>query len=154
MSDRASGLDLRTARVTGVREHPNADRLLLLDIDLGDESRQIVAGLVGHYEPEALEGLSIVVVANLEPARIRGESSEGMLLAAEEGDRLGLLLAPAAAPGTPVTAEGAPEPAEQISFEEFQEHELRAEPGRVIVDGSPLRGADLHMDREVYGQLR
>lgn len=153
-SEGPSSLDLRTARVTGVREHPNADRLLLLDADLGDESRQLVAGVVGHYEPEALEGLSVVVVANLEAARIRGERSEGMVLAAEDEDRLGLLLAPDAEPGTPLTAEGAPEPAGQVTFEEFQAHELRAGPDGVTLDGTPLRGAELRMDREVYGRLR
>ena len=156
MSDgeRAGTLDLRTARVVDAREHPNADRLLVLDVDLGDEERQIVAGLVGHYDPAELVGLSIVVVANLKPARLRGEASEGMLLAAEDGDDLGVLLAPDTEPGTPLRTEAGPEPADEITFEEFQEHDLRAGPDGVTVDGEPLRGAVLVVDREVYGRLR
>lgn len=154
MSDDPAGLDLRTARVVDARDHPNADRLLLLDVDLGGESRQIVAGLVGHYAPDELEDLSIVVVSNLKPARLRGEVSEGMLLAAERDDELGLLVAPGAEPGTRLRAEGSPEPADEVSFQEFQEHEIQAAPDGVTLDGSALRGAELRMDREVYGQLR
>ena len=75
--------DLRAARVLEAHDHPNADRLLVLKIDLGQEQRQIVGGIVGHYEPEELEGKPIVVVANLQHAKLRGEVSQGMLLAAE-----------------------------------------------------------------------
>lgn len=154
MSEDAAPLDLRTAQVLRAREHPDADRLLVLDVDLGAEERQVVAGLVGHYAPDELEGRSIVVVANLKPAELRGERSEAMLLAAESEDgELGLLLAPGAEPGTRLAAGGAGEPADEVSFEEFKAHDLRAEPGRVTLDGSPLSGADLRMDREVYGRL-
>lgn len=78
-------LDLRVARVLECREHPNADKLLVLKIDLGNEQRQICAGLKHHYKPEELVGKLIVVVANLEPRSMRGEASQGMLLAASEG---------------------------------------------------------------------
>ena len=61
----------------------NADKLLKLRVSLGDEERQLVAGLAQHYEPDALIGKTIVVVANLKPARIRGVESQGMLLAAD-----------------------------------------------------------------------
>lgn len=75
-------LDLRVATVTEAREHPNADKLLILRVDLGGESRQIIAGIRGHYEPADLVGRQIVVLANLAPRKMRGETSEGMLLAA------------------------------------------------------------------------
>jgi methionine--tRNA ligase beta chain len=78
---------LRVARVVEAREHPNADKLLLLTIDLGDEQRQLCAGLRGHYQPEQLVGKHIVVVANLAPRKMRGEMSQGMLLAASSADR-------------------------------------------------------------------
>ncbi len=78
-------LDLRIARVLECREHPNADKLLILKIDLGTEQRQICAGLRQHYQPEDLVGKLIVVVANLDSRTMRGECSEGMLLAASEG---------------------------------------------------------------------
>ena len=74
-------LDLRVARVLEAREHPNASKLLLLKIRVGTVEKQIVAGIRGHYEPQALVGTQIVVVNNLEPAMIRGEESNGMLLA-------------------------------------------------------------------------
>ncbi|MFA6135332.1 MAG: methionine--tRNA ligase subunit beta [Phycisphaerae bacterium] len=80
-------IDLRVAKVLEVREHPNADKLLCLTVDLGTEQRQILAGIRGHYTPESLIGKQIVVVANLAPRKMRGMESNGMLLAAsaEEG---------------------------------------------------------------------
>jgi methionyl-tRNA synthetase len=78
-------LDLRVARVLETREHPNANKLLLLKIKVGEVEKQIVAGIRGHYEPAALVGRTIVVVNNLAPAVIRGEESNGMLLAASDG---------------------------------------------------------------------
>ena len=89
--DDFSKLDLRIATILSAREHPNADKLLLLQIDLGDDQRQIVAGIRGHYEPDALVGRQIVVLTNLEEAMLRGEESAGMLLAASDGDGVVLL---------------------------------------------------------------
>lgn len=147
--------DLRVARVLEARSHPNADRLLVMKIDLGPEERQIVAGIVGHYEPEELEGKPIVVVANLQHARLRGEMSQAMLLAAEDDQgRLGLLLAPGAEPGTPVRPLTGPEPDPEITFQGFHENTLLASPEGVTLNGSPLEGPHLIMDRGVYGKLR
>jgi methionyl-tRNA synthetase len=84
-------LDLRVARVLEARPHPNADKLLLLQIDVGDEQKQIVAGIRQHYTPEQLVGRRIVVVNNLAPAMLRGETSNGMLLAATSGEKVVLL---------------------------------------------------------------
>jgi tRNA-binding protein len=81
-------LELRVAKVIDARPHPNADRLLLVQVDLGDEQKQIVAGIRQHYTPEQLIGKLIVVVNNLEPAMLRGESSNGMLLAATSEDKV------------------------------------------------------------------
>jgi methionyl-tRNA synthetase len=80
-------LRLRVGSVTAAETHPNADKLIVLKVDLGDEQRQIVAGLRGYYEPEALVGRQIVVVANLAPRSMRGVESQGMLLAASTADR-------------------------------------------------------------------
>ncbi len=84
-------LDLRVAKVIAAREHPNADKLLLLTIRVGDVEKQIVAGVRAHYPAESLVGRSIVVVNNLEPAVIRGEESNGMLLAASDSAGVTLL---------------------------------------------------------------
>ena len=149
-------LDLRVARVVRAREHPNADRLLVLEIDLGGEGRQIVAGIKAHYDLEELDGKRIVVVANLEAARLRGEESQGMLLAAENDEgALGLLLADAE-PGTTLRPAGDhPEPGEErITIQDFGRHELRAGPDGITLDGDPLEGAPLRVDRGVEGKLR
>lgn len=82
-------LDLRVGTVRSAKPHPNADRLLVLDVDLGeDRHRQLVAGIRGDYAPEHLIGRQIVVVANLRPAKLRGVESQGMLLAASDGEQV------------------------------------------------------------------
>ncbi len=69
-----------------------ADRLLKLQIEVGDEKRQIIGGIAEFYQPEELVGKMIVIVANLEPATIRGIESKGMLLAAKKGKELSLII--------------------------------------------------------------
>ncbi len=87
--DDFSKLDLRVAKITAVSDHPNADKLLIIDIDLGTEQRRIIAGLKPYCRPESLVGKNIVVVANLQPRKMRGLESNAMLLAAnwEDTDR-------------------------------------------------------------------
>lgn len=81
-------VDLRVARVVKAEAHPNADKLLKLQLDDGSgTARQICAGIKGHYQPEELVGRLIVVVANLAPRVIRGEESRGMLLAASDAPK-------------------------------------------------------------------
>lgn len=77
-------VDLRVAKVVNAEPVEKADKLLRLDVDLGTETRQIVAGIAQHVSPEVLTGKRVVVVANLQPAKIRGLESQGMLLAAED----------------------------------------------------------------------
>ena len=100
-----SRLDLRVGRVLDVRDHPNASKLYLVDVDCGPEigRRQTVAGLKPYMPPEALQDQLVVVVVNLEPATLRGERSEGMLLAAQDGDNVVCLtVASPLAPGSKV----------------------------------------------------
>lgn len=75
-------LDIRTAKVLAVRDHPNADKLYVVDIDLGDQKRTVIAGLKPYMTPESLVGKTVAVLANLEPRKMRGLESNGMLLAA------------------------------------------------------------------------
>ena len=90
--DAFAALDLRAARVISAERHPNADKLLVLTIDLGPlGQRQIVAGIAQHYGPESLVGKTIAVVANLKPVRLRGIESRGMLLAGSAEGRVVLL---------------------------------------------------------------
>jgi methionyl-tRNA synthetase len=75
-------VDLRVAQVLVAERIPKADKLLRLEVDLGYEKRQILAGIAQYYEPEKLIGRKIVIVANLAPRKMRGLESNGMLLAA------------------------------------------------------------------------
>jgi methionyl-tRNA synthetase len=81
--DEFKKVELRIAEIVEAERHPNADKLLKLTVSLGDEKRTIVAGIAQFYEPDALIGKKIVLLANLAPATIRGVQSQGMLLAAD-----------------------------------------------------------------------
>ncbi|GMU84384.1 MAG: hypothetical protein AMXMBFR47_42540 [Planctomycetota bacterium] len=81
-------LDLRVATIVEAAPHPNADKLLVLQVDVGGlGKRQIVAGIRAYYAPEALVGRQVIVVANLAPRAMRGLESQGMLLAASDEAR-------------------------------------------------------------------
>ena len=84
--------DLRVGKILEAREQPNVDKLFVLKVDIGKEI-QLVAGLRDHYSAKELVGRKIVVVTNLEPVVLRGEKSEGMLLAAVDKDKV-VLIAP------------------------------------------------------------
>jgi methionyl-tRNA synthetase len=80
--DQFGQVDLRVAKVLEAERVPGTARLLKIQVDIGSEHRQLVAGIAEAYEPETLVGKSIIVVVNLKPARVRGVESQGMLLAA------------------------------------------------------------------------
>ncbi|NLY66865.1 MAG: methionine--tRNA ligase [Tissierellia bacterium] len=84
-------IKLKVAEIIEVKEHPKADKLLVLKIKLGEETRQIVSGIKEYYAPEDLVGKKVVVVTNLKPIKLRGEESNGMVLAAEKDGKLTLV---------------------------------------------------------------
>jgi methionyl-tRNA synthetase len=84
-------VDLRVATILAAEKVKKSNKLLKLQVEIGGEKRQIIAGIAQHYEPETLIGRSVVVVANLKPAQLMGETSQGMLLAAQDGNRLVLI---------------------------------------------------------------
>ena len=84
-------IDLRVAQITACEPVPKADKLLCLTLDDGGEGRQVVSGIAAWYRPEDLVGKKIVVVANLKPAKLRGVVSQGMILAADAGERVQVL---------------------------------------------------------------
>ena len=86
-------LDLRVAKIISAKAHPNADKLLILQLQVGDSTRQVVSGIAKHFEPEGLVGKKVVIVANLKPVKLRGELSEGMILAASDDETLALVTA-------------------------------------------------------------
>lgn len=81
-------VELRVAEIVAAEPVKNADRLLKLQLDLGSERRQVVSGIAQHYKPEQLIGRKVICVVNLKPVKLRGEWSEGMILAASQGDKL------------------------------------------------------------------
>ena len=85
-------VEIITARVTNVREHPNADKLFILEVDTGAGKKEIVAGIRNFYAKEELVGKDIVMVDNLAPATIRGVESNGMLLAASGENGINIIV--------------------------------------------------------------
>ena len=96
-------VDLRTAKITAAEALPKSKKLVKLQVDIGTETRTIVAGIAKHYTPEQLVGRNIIVVANLAPKSLGGTMSQGMLLAADINDEP-ILLQPDkdVKPGTPI----------------------------------------------------
>ena len=84
-------LDLRIGTILSAENHPNADKLYVLKIDLGEEHKTLVAGLKKSYTTKQLIGKKVVVFINLEPAVLRGVKSEGMVLAAVDGENVKIL---------------------------------------------------------------
>ena len=77
-------LEFKVGVIKEVSDHPNADKLYVVIVDLGDKTKQLVAGIRGSYTKEELVGKQVVVVDNLEPAVLRGVESQGMILAASD----------------------------------------------------------------------
>ncbi|MCK5107872.1 MAG: class I tRNA ligase family protein, partial [Nanoarchaeota archaeon] len=113
-----SKVDLRVAEIKEVKEHPEADKLYVIQLNLGETQKQIVAGIKPYFKKEELVGKKIIVVNNLKPAKLRGFESNGMLLACSKGKELNLLCVKDAKPGESVSA-GPKEPDEEISIDDF-----------------------------------
>ncbi|MEI6831992.1 MAG: methionine--tRNA ligase subunit beta [Candidatus Omnitrophota bacterium] len=84
-------LELRIAEIKEVNDHPNADKLLILTVDLGDRQKQVVAGIKNYYSKEELLGKQVILVDNLEPAILRGVESQGMILAGSDESILAII---------------------------------------------------------------
>ncbi|VVB61722.1 Methionine--tRNA ligase [uncultured archaeon] len=146
-------LDLRVAKIADVKEHPDADRLYILQVELGGSRRQIVSGIREYYKKEELVGKKAVFICNLKPAKFRGIESQGMILAADDGKNLSILLAQNSEPGTSVFAEGiSRKPAAQITFDEFQNIQIIVDKdGFVKYNGKKLRiqSEEIRTERKV-----
>lgn len=90
--DEFKKLEIKTAEIKEVNDHPNADKLYVMTIDVGDKTKQIVAGIKGSYKKEDLIGRQIVIIDNLEPAELRGVQSQAMLLAAKDESGLAIIV--------------------------------------------------------------
>jgi len=85
-------LEIKVAQIKEVKPHPNADKLYILSIDIGNGTKDIIAGIKEHYTEKELIGKKIAVVNNLEPVKIRGIESSAMLLAAKDDGNLSILV--------------------------------------------------------------
>ena len=156
-----SKLDLRVAKVLDVKDHPQADKLYLIHLDLGQMGKRvIVAGMKPYYSKEEMKGKNIIIVSNLKPANIRGIKSNGMLLAAEDGKGTCSLLDPGnSKPGSEIIIEGIiKEPEKVLEFDDFKKVKmvidekqkanyngkiLKSEKGDVVSDKNIEKGAKI-----------
>ncbi|MCK5629822.1 MAG: class I tRNA ligase family protein, partial [Nanoarchaeota archaeon] len=133
-------LNLKAAKIIKAKEHPDADKLVILKIDLGTEQRQIVAGIRKFYSPDELPGRNIVVVTNLKPAKLRGQESNGMLLAASDKSGKNCVLVDAAGceAGEELSVEGMGNNKEKIDFNQFLKVKFSVRNKKLLADGKLL----------------
>jgi len=132
-------LNLKVAKIIDAQNHPNADKLYVLQIDLGAEKRQLVAGLKEHYTRDELLNKKIIVATNLKYAKLRGVESQGMLLAGDDGQSVGLLSVEESNPGDKAYFEGFDICNEELGFDDFLKIKMEVRNGRVHFDGKELR---------------
>jgi len=131
--DPFSAVDLRVAKISSVKDHPDADKLYVLNISLGEEKRQLVAGLRGQIKKEELEGKNIVIIANLEYTKVRGVESQGMILAADKEKDLAVLSVCGAKPGESVFADGiSKKPVSGFKFKDFLKIDMKVTKDRQV----------------------
>ncbi|MHA1410589.1 MAG: methionine--tRNA ligase, partial [Candidatus Odinarchaeia archaeon] len=149
---------MKVARVTEVLDHPGADKLYILRVDLGGEERRLVAGLKPYYPDRGdLLGKHLVVVTNLEPARLRGELSEGMLLAGDDGRDVGILNPQASEPGDQVYVGDVEEySTDTVTFDGFMKYRLEAVDGMAYMEGLPLHtdAEEIRLEKVANGRIR
>lgn len=132
-------VNLKVGVVKKVEDHPNADKLFVVTVDLGTEERQLCAGIKEFYQPDELTGKNVVVVSNLKPAKLRGVESQGMLLAAEKDGVVKVVEAPNAEAGSPVTIEGIAQCEKEITIDQFAAITLTTKDNKVIYNDAVLK---------------
>ena len=142
-------LQLIVGKILEVKDHPNADSLYLLKVDLGKlGKRQVVAGLKKHFSKDLLQGRKAIFVANMKPAKLRGEMSEAMILAADDGVHVSILEVQKLDPGDAVHFDGTENAQAEITFEEFMKVSMTIQAGQVFYSGkkliSPLEEVKVH----------
>jgi methionyl-tRNA synthetase len=137
-------LDLRVAKIESVEDHPDADRLYVIKIDLGKEKRQLVAGIKKYYSKEDLEGKKVVVITNLEPVKLKGVKSEGMMLAAEKKKDVVVLEADKSKVGDQVYIDGIKlvDKFNTIKFDDFLKYKMKVKDKKVFLVGNEDDGKE------------
>lgn len=135
-------LKLQVAEVLEAKDHPKAEKLIILKVNLKDHTRQIVAGIKKYYKPEELLGKKIIVLSNLKWVKLRGEESQGMLLAASSPDRVSILSSNAEV-GTFLNAGGTIANCQkEITIEDFAKYKIEAINGKIYFEGEILKAGD------------
>jgi len=132
-------LNLKVAEIIEVKDHPNADKLYILQINLGTEKRQLVAGLKDDYSKDELKNKKLIVITNLKYAKLRGVESQGMLLAGEDKKHVGILTVSQSKPGDKVNFGNLENSNEKLSFESFQKLNIEVKDGKVIFNDLELK---------------
>ncbi|MBI2106163.1 methionine--tRNA ligase [Candidatus Woesearchaeota archaeon] len=151
-------LDLRVAQIKGVKDHPNADKLYILLLDIGKETAddiQIVSGIRDHYKKEELIGKKIILLKNLKEAMLRGIESQGMLLAISDKSKLALLTAKKSKNGERVFTKLRQRPKEQITIEDFEKIKLISMDNKIVYDNEVLRteAEEIRLDKKMKDGL-
>jgi methionine--tRNA ligase beta chain len=153
-----SALNLKVGRVTEVLDHPGADKLYILKVDLGSEERQLCAGLKPYYPNKGgLLGKHLVVLTNLQPATLRGEPSDGMLLAGDDGKDVGILNPQKSKPGDQVYVGDIREyKSDIVTFDQFMKYRLEARGGVAYMEGQRLHTdtEDVKLEKVRDGRIR
>jgi methionyl-tRNA synthetase len=133
-------INLRVAKINSVKDHPNADNLYVLDLDVGKlGKRNIVAGIKRWYNKEELVGKKIIIIINLSKAKIRGVESQGMLLAVDEKGKAVLLIAQAEEGSAVYIDEIKQDPVKEVSFDEFKKIKMMSKNNKVVYKNKVLR---------------
>jgi methionyl-tRNA synthetase len=134
-------LNLKVAKIIDIKEHPNADKLYVMQVDLGNERRQLVAGIRQHYSLDELKNKKIIVVINLKHAKLRGIESQGMLLAGvtENEETIGLLTVDKSEAGDKVYIEGYENSNAELSFDDFLKLDIKVKNNHAVFDGKELK---------------
>ncbi len=132
-------LNIKVAKITGVDDHPNADKLLVLQLDLGAEKRQIVAGIKKYYSKAELLGKLICILTNLKPAQLRGVESNGMLLAADNGENVKILEVHSSDPGELAYFQDLVPSETRIEHDVFAKLKIEIKNQHAVFEGKTLR---------------
>jgi methionyl-tRNA synthetase len=148
------GVELRVGTITDVTDHDDADNLYVETVSIGDETRQVVSGLKPYYDADDLLGRNVVLVTNLEPAELRGVTSEAMLLAIDTDDAVSVITAPDYDAGDHLTYESIT-PNEQISFDDFQQLSLDFHDNTLFINNEPpLQQTQLTNTEHINGTVK
>jgi len=155
-SEPFASLDLRVAKVENIEELKGSDKLYVLRVNLGTEKRTLVAGLKGIYDKRELKGKKLIVLCNLKKAKFKGIESEGMLLAVEGKDGIGILTSEGKE-GTSVFVEDVEKtPAAEITLKDFLKLEITSRNGKIYYKDKPLKTkeGEIGIDKGIEGKVR